>query len=164
MDAPILTPQLHQSETSAGDSYLKFQLDPTTPAVLLMEFIQEVLIIPTGRITLMPNMPECILGLLNRRNHIIWVVDLAQLFSLQPVDANAQQYHMIVLRVEEICLGLIVQEIKGATRYTQLSVQSPEENFAAIVPYIEGCIWQQQEKILVLSAKAIIDSPILYNY
>lgn len=161
MDTSIITPQIHP-EAKGGDRYLKFQLDARTPAAISMESIQEVLIVPTERITLMPNMPECVIGLWNRRNHIVWVIDLAQLLGLQPVDANSQHYQIIMLRVGEVRLALIVQEIKAVTRFTQLSIQSPDTS-VSILPYLEGCVWHEQEQFLVLNAEAIIHSPILYN-
>lgn len=164
MDTPILAPQFSQSETSISDRYLRFQLDAATPAILSTEYIQEVFVIPTKRITFMPNMPDCVVGLLNLRNRIIWVIDLAQMLDLQPVDASSQQYHLIVIRVGDVPLGLIVYEIKQVTRFLPHALETVAENSSAIAPYLEGYLWQQQERLLVLSAEAIIHSPILYSY
>jgi twitching motility protein PilI len=130
-----------------------------------MEYVQEVLIVPVARITPMPNMPECILGLLNRRNRVLWAIDLAQVLNLQPVDANAQQYHIIIIRVEQVPLALVVQEVKGVTRFTPDCIQPPLElDESNIIPYIDGYILQQQETLLVMNAKAVINSSILHNY
>jgi len=163
MDIPILTPQLHQHKTSVGESYLRFQLNEDTPAVLLMKYVQEVLIISTGRITPIPNMPECILGLFNRRNRILWAIDLAFMLTSQPVDAGSQQYHVMIIRVGETPLSLIVREIKGTIRLVS-DLQPLEGGTATIQPYLQGYIWQHQEKLLVLNAEAIVHSPSLYNY
>lgn len=162
MDIPILTPQMHQSETSVGESYLRFQIIKDTPAILLMKYVQEVLIVPTGRITPMPNMPECVLGLFNRRNRILWAIDLALMLTSQPVDASSQQYHMMIIRVGETPLSLIVREIKGVTRLA--SDLQPFDEDTTTQPYFQGYIWQQQEKLLVLNAEAIVHSPSLYSY
>lgn len=162
MNPQILAPQPNQV---IGDIYVRFQIDVHTPAILSMELVQEVLIIPVARITLMPNMPECILGLLNRRNRVLWVIDLAQMLNLQPVDANAQQYHVIIIRVEQVSLALIVQEVKGVTRFTPDCIQSTVELDASnITPYINGYILQQQETLLVMNAEAIRHSSILRSY
>lgn len=161
MDTQILTPQPNQV---IGDIYVKFQVEAHTPAIFSMELVQEVLIVPVARITPMPNMPECILGLLNRRNRVLWVIDLAQVLSLQPVDANAQQYHIIIIRLDQFPLALVVQEVKGVTRFTPDCIQSPVELGANIIPYIDGCILQQQETLLVMNAKAIVTSSMLHNY
>lgn len=160
MDTSVLAPQPNQV---IGDIYVKFQVAAHTPAILPMELVQEVLIVPVARITPMPNMPECILGLLNRRNRVLWVLDLAQVLNLQPIDANAQQYHMVIIRVEQVPLALVVQEVKGITRFTPDCIQSPAVGESNIIPYINGCILQQQETLLVINAKAIVNSSILHN-
>ena len=41
-----------------GDRYLSFYLNRQTPALLLMEYAQEVIIVATSRLSPMPNMPE----------------------------------------------------------------------------------------------------------
>lgn len=161
MDTQILIPQLNQV---IADIYVRFQIEIHTPAILSMEVVQEVLIVPISRITPMPNMPECILGLLNRRNRVLWVIDLAQVLSLQPVDANAQQYHMVIIRVDSFPLALVVQEVRGVTRFTPDCIQSPVVGESNIIPYIDGWILQQQERLLVMNAKAIVTSSMLHNY
>ncbi len=161
MDTQILAPQLNQ----VSDIYVRFQINLHTYAVLSMEYVQEVIIVPVRRITPMPNMPECVMGLLNRRNRVLWVIDLAQLLNLQPVDTNVQQYHMVVIRVGPVPLALVVQEAKGVTRFMPNCIQSPVELDALnITPYINGYILQEQETLLVMNAEAIVNSPILHNY
>lgn len=161
MDTQILTSLPNQR----GNTYIKLQLDAHTPAVMSMNYVQEVLIIPINRITPMPNMPKSILGLLNRRNRVLWVIDLVQVLNLQPVDINAQQYHIVIIRVAQVPLALVVQEVKGVTRFTPDCIQSTVEFMAAdITPYIDGCISQQQETLLLLNAEAIAHSPILRKY
>lgn len=164
MDTPIIAPHLNQVDRTLGDTYLKFQLEQQTPAILSMEHAQEVLIVPAGRITPMPNMPECVLGLLNRRNRVLWVIDLAQMLQLQPLDTNVQQYHIVIIRVGQVPLGLVVQEVKGVTRFTLDCIQSPMGLVTSgLTPYVHGCILQQKEIILVLDAEAIVHSPILHS-
>lgn len=160
MDTQILAPQLNQ----VGDIYVRFQVELHTSAILSMEYVQEVIIVPVDRITPIPNMPECITGLLNRRNRVLWVIDLAQLLNLQPVDTNVQQYHIIIIRVGQVPLALIVQEVKGVTRFVADCIQSPVALDASnITPYINGYILEQQETLLVMNAEAIV-SPILHKY
>lgn len=160
MDTQILAPQLNQ----VGDIYVRFQVDLHTSAILSMEYVQEVIIVPVDRITPIPNMPECIIGLLNRRNRVLWVIDLAQLLNLQPVDTNVQQYHIIIIRVGQVPLALIVQEVKGVTRFVADCIQSPVALDASnITPYINGYILEQQETLLVMNAEAIV-SPMLHKY
>lgn len=151
-------------EKSSGDRYLKFHLEPQTPAILAMDQVQEVLIIPNRRITPMPNMPQCVQGLLNRRNRVLWVVDLAQMLGMQSLGTNAQQYNILIIQAKQITLGLLVQEVKGVIHFTSDLIQAPAELVtSALIPYVYGCIFQEQEVLLVMNAQAIVLSPNLYR-
>lgn len=161
MNTQILTPKLDQV---VGDIYVKIQLDKYTSAILSMDYVQEVLIVPISRISPMPNMPHCILGLLNRHNRVLWVIDLAQVLNLS-LDTNAQQYHIVIILVNQVSLALVVQEVKGVIRFTPDCIQSSiEQACSDITPYIHGWVVQAQETLMVLNAEAIAHSPRLHNY
>lgn len=161
MNTQIVTPKLDQV---VGDIYVKIQLDKYTSAILSMDYVQEVLIVPISRISPMPNMPHCILGLLNRRNRVLWVIDLAQVLNLS-LDTNAQQYHIVIILVNQVSLALVVQEVKGVIRLTPDCIQSSiEQACSDITDYIYGWVVQAQETLMVLNAEAIAHSPNLHNY
>jgi len=161
MNTKILTPKLDQV---VGDIYVKVQIDSYTSAILSMDYVQEVLIVPISRISPMPNMPHCILGLLNRRNRVLWVIDLAQVLNLC-LDTNAQQYHIVIILVNQVSLALVVQEVKGVIRFTPDCIQSSiEQACSDITDYIYGWAVQAQETLMVLNAEAIAHSPNLHNY
>jgi positive phototaxis protein PixI len=151
-------------ETRPGERYLKLYLAAQIPAILAMEYVQEVLMIPARRITPIPNMPECVLGLLNHRNRVVWAIDLAQILSLQPLDTNIAQYNVIFVQAQQMTLGLLVLEVKSVTYFTPDLVQSPKELVtSALIPFLHGCIVQEQELLLVLNAEAILRAPALYR-
>ncbi|MBH8565068.1 purine-binding chemotaxis protein CheW [Nostoc sp. CENA67] len=146
------------------DGYLKFQLNQQTTAVLSMKHTQEAVIFPIEAVTSMPNMPACILGLMNWRSRIIWAIDLPRLLNLEALDHRLWQYNAIVIKVESLLLGLVVQEIKGTTKFMPDDIRSPVGQVASsLVPYLRGCVVQQEETLLVLDAQAIVDSSILRN-
>ncbi|MCM0593110.1 MAG: chemotaxis protein CheW [Gloeotrichia echinulata IR180] len=147
-----------------GDGYLRFQLNQQTAAVLSMRHTQEAIIVPVDAVTSMPNMPNCILGLTNWRSRIIWVIDLPRMLNLEFIDHRLRQYNVIVLRVESMLLGLVVQEIKGTTKFIADEIRSPVGQVASsLVPYLRGCIVQEKEILLVLDAQAIVQSSILQS-
>ncbi|WP_138504908.1 chemotaxis protein CheW [Nostoc sp. PA-18-2419] len=149
-------------ENNLADGYLKFQLNQQTGAVLSMKHTQEAIIIPVDSVTSMPNMPPCILGLMNWRSRIIWVIDLPKILNLESLDYRVRQYNAIVVRVESLLLGLVVQEIKGTTKFVADEIHSPIGQVASsLVPYLCGCVVQQKEILLVLDAQAIVQSSIL---
>ncbi|MBD2624892.1 chemotaxis protein CheW [Trichormus variabilis] len=146
------------TQSSSGDSYLKFQLNQQTTAVLSINHTQEAIIIPVESVTAMPNMPACILGLMNWRSRIIWVIDLPKMFNLECLDHRLRQYNIIVIKVELLLLGLVVQEIKGTTKLMSDDIHSPVGQVASsLVPYLCGCVEQKEETLLVLDAQNIVN-------
>ncbi|WGV24136.1 chemotaxis protein CheW [Halotia branconii] len=153
-DQPILNNTL--------DGYLKFQLNQQTTAVISMKHTQEAVMLPVETITSMPNLPACILGLMNWRSRIIWIVDLPKMLNLEFLEHRPRQYNVIVIKVENLLLGLVVHEIKGTTKFVPDDIGSPVGQVASsLVPYLCGCVVQQEEILLVLDAQAIVDSSIL---
>jgi twitching motility protein PilI len=158
----ILATNQHQNKL--GDTYLKFQLNQQTSAILAMTHTQEAVILPVDTITPMPNMPACILGLMNWRSRIIWTVDLPRMLNLESLDNRLRQYNVVVIKVESLILGLVVQEIKGITKFMPDEIHSPIGQVASsLVPYLQGCVAQQEEVFLVLDAQAIVNSAVLYK-
>jgi positive phototaxis protein PixI len=150
------------SQNNLKDGYLKFQLNQQTSAILAMNHTQEAVILPIENITPMPNMPGCILGLMNWRSRIIWAIDLPRMLNLEAIDTRRQQYNVIVIKVESLLLGLVVQEIKGTTKIMLDDIHSPIGQVASsLVPYLRGCVVEQEEILLVLDAQAIVQSSIL---
>jgi twitching motility protein PilI len=154
---PAMIPQ-----KPVGDSYLKFQVNQKTNAVLSMRHTQEAVVVPIQLVTPMPNMPGCILGLMNWRNRVFWAIDLPGMLNLSPVDSHIRQYNVIVIHTESVLLGLVVQAIKGTTRLLPDAIQSPVGQVPpGLVPYLQGCVVQEKEMLLVLDAQAIVHSSIL---
>lgn len=143
------------------DNFIGFYLNQQTSALLPMEYAQEIIIIPKTRVSPMPNMPKCVLGLLNRRSHILWVVNLAQLLNLPVAKPIAQQYQIIIIHVGKVRLGLVVQSVKGVTHFPQHHRQAPTELVSSLAPYASGSIAQGNEVLIILDAKEIANSPNL---
>ncbi|MEM9003827.1 MAG: chemotaxis protein CheW [Cyanobacteria bacterium P01_F01_bin.86] len=164
MDTSTLIPLPNRTEKVAGDAYLQFHLGSQSPAVFAMQYIQEVMTLPLQRLTPMPNVPSCLLGLMNHRSHVLWVVDLAYLLELDQIDDAARQYNVIVIRVGKVRLGLAVPQINGIVWFEQDKVQSPiGHTSSGLVPYLQGCIWQENTMLLVLDAATISHASLIRN-
>lgn len=166
-DLPTLTntlallPNKPLQAKTQGDAYLKFLLRQQTPAVLSMSRAQEVIVLPLTRLTPMPNMPPHILGLLNRRSKVLWVMDLAQMLGLPGAETNVQQYSIVIIRNDAGSLGLVVETVEGVVRLVPDSIQSPHSQVSpSLIPYLRGCTLQEREILLVLDAEAIMRSCI----
>jgi positive phototaxis protein PixI len=162
MNSANITLRSKENQDNLGDGYLKFQLNQQTAAVLSMKHTQEAAVVPVESVTSMPNMPPCILGLMNWRSRIVWAIDLPRMLNLEALDNRFRQYNAIIIRVESVILGLVVQEIKGTTKFMPDDIRSPVGQVASsLVPYLRGCVVQQKEILLVLDAQAIVQSSIL---
>ncbi|MEB3219709.1 MAG: chemotaxis protein CheW [Nostocales cyanobacterium 94392] len=157
MNASDIKLSVNEPQINLGDGYLQLKLDPSTIAVLLVQFTQEVIVLPNEFITPIPNISEFILGLINWHNRVIWVVDLPKIFGLESQTSQLRQYNIIVIRHETETIGLMVPEVKGTIRYNSDNIQSASERVASdIIPYLEGCIWRGDELNLVLNIQAIL--------
>lgn len=166
MNSSALAIPFTSTQKPAGDAYLKFQLDDRTQAVFSMRHVQEVLTLPARRLTPMPNMPASMLGLMNRRSRVLWLIDLAQILGLSVLDTNVQQYTLILIQVNAVSLGLAIQQVDGITRIHADAIQPLTGQVSpTLLPYVRGCALQQhdhkQEMLLVLDAEAVLQSPVL---
>ncbi len=154
-----LIPNQPQKTKNQGETYLKFQLNQQTPALLAMSQAQEVILLPPNRLTSMPNMPPFVLGLMNRRSRAIWVINLPQMLGLNETLATVQQYNVIIIRNGSISLGLVVQTVEGVIRLSPEQIQSAQGQISSgLVPYLRGCTWSETEILLVLDAPGIIQN------
>ncbi len=152
----------HKNIKTQGDAYLNFYLNPLTSAVLSVKHTQEAIVVPGEIITPMPNMPACIMGLMNWRSRIIWAVDLPMILNLESTHYRSRQFNIIVIKVESMLLGLVVHNVKGTIKFMPDDIRSPIGQVAtSLVPYLRGCVVQAQETLLVLDAPAIVQSSLL---
>ncbi|WP_013321251.1 chemotaxis protein CheW [Gloeothece verrucosa] len=143
-------------------AYLRLQLTTDTQVLLPMKQMQEVLVVPKERITPIPNMPDCVVGLLNQRNRVFWIIDLSRLLELNYLNLDIQEYYIAIVRVGNVSLGLVVQQVQGVFRISLDAIQSPLSTVPfGITPYLRGCVIHPQEGILlVLEPSAILNSPV----
>ena len=164
MTQSALTLPSNRLQSSLGETYLKFLLDPQTPVVLPMKQVQEVLVLSANRLTPMPNMPACIIGLINRRSRVLWVVDLTRMLGTPPLDLNTQQHTLVIIRPGAISLGVVVQQVEGTVWMTPDQLQPPPGHVASsLLPYLRGCVLQEQEIWFVLDALSLLQSSVLHN-
>jgi twitching motility protein PilI len=153
--------------TKIGEPYLRLQLDKQTPIFMAMKYTQSVVIVPANRVTPIPNLSDCILGLLYQRSRVFWVVDLPQIVGLSSVDRNLREYHIAIVKINNVPLGLAVPEIKGISRIIEENIKtitSTEEGRIAskLIPYLKGCFVQEKEVLPVIDVEVIVKSPLLH--
>ncbi len=109
----------------------------------------------------MPNMHPAMLGLMNRRSRVLWVVDLSRLMGLPYLDRMTQHHSLILIQAGQVALGLAVYRLEGMTWLNAGTIQSPVGHVASeLVPYLRGCVLEAQEITMVLDVEAISQSPV----
>ncbi|HZG39841.1 MAG TPA: chemotaxis protein CheW [Nodosilinea sp.] len=150
-----------QSLAPLTDSYLHFSLG-RQPALLPTRQVQEAIATAAASITPMPNMPPALLGLINRRSRVLWVVDLALLLGLPTAYPNSQQYNLLLLQVGAVTLGLRVSHIEGILSLPPQQMQPPPTHVPpGLVPFLRGCVLQEGEVLLGLDGEALLRAPAL---
>ncbi len=147
----------------AGEAYLKFQLAPRVPAVFAARAVEEATVLPPSQVTAIPNMPPCMLGLVNRRNRVIWIANLVRLLGMPVPDRPRQQYSMVIVKAGST-LGLMVDAINGIIHLPADALQPPPPQVNPIlVPYLRGVAVQADQTVLVLDAEAILQSSVFQS-
>lgn len=155
---------ISKNQSNLADTYLKFQLNEFTYAALPVKYLHEVVVVPVESIPSIPNMPACILGLINWRSRIIWVIDLPNMLNLETISRKCREHKILIIQTESTTLALVVPEIIGTTRLMSNSIESPQEKFSSeLLPYLRGWVLQNQEQLLVLDIQAILQSAIFHN-
>jgi len=143
-----------------GEAYLKFQLAPRVPAVFAARCVEEATVLTPTQVTAIPNMPPCMLGLVNRRNRVIWIANLVRLLGMPLPERPRQQYSMVIIKAGS-SLGLMVEAIDGIVHLSAEDLQPPPPQVNPIlVPYLRGCAIQDDQILLVLDAEAVLQSSV----
>ena len=152
--------ELFQGNSISGNPHIKFQLTPEVTALLSMERVQETLIIEAGQITPLPSMPQSVIGIMNSRDRVFCVFDLARLLTLPSSSFTPRQYQIIVLQTPTetpIYFGLAVDSIQGIMRLTSEQIGSSTDGVSAeLIDYISGAV--TSDTIPVLEFDRIFDS------
>ena len=161
----IQTNAKQETKLATGlNTYLKFAIDPHTIGLLESEFTQEVITIKSTEVNPVPNKPSCILGILSRRRHVSWAIDLAMLLGLQRLDQHIGLYEVIIVRVQERALALVVPSILGVVNIPSDRHESNTTLIpATLKPYLSGYVNEGGEIAYLFRADSILRSAILHS-
>jgi len=151
-------------QTIAGLPYLSLQLDRNVTVAVQLKFVRETLVLATDRFTQMPNVHPCLMGLVEHRSNVFWVLDLPQLLGFTPLDSTAIETHIAVLQIGNEFLGLGIYRIGRVVRFAETDIVSPQDlpqtkTPAETVPFLRGWLIQSEgvnQNLYVLDAEAIV--------
>jgi positive phototaxis protein PixI len=155
--------QEEQTQAIAGLPYLSLRLNPNVTVATQLKFVRETLVLTNDRFTQMPNVHPCLMGLVEHRSNVFWVLDLPQLLGFTPLDSNAIEIHIAILQIGGAFLGLGVYRIGRVVRFAETEIISPQDSPQTeipveLVPFLRGWLAQAEDvnkNLYVLDAEAI---------
>jgi len=110
-----------------------------------------------GKFTYVPNTAHFVLGVHNLRGEIIPIIDLRKMFNLPVAEQKAgTEQNILILRLEKIVLGVVVDSIDGVTSVTTDAIQPPHPIFDDInIRYISGIVENGDRLYVILDVESI---------
>jgi len=106
--------------------------------------------------TRVPLAPPSVRGLINLRGQIVTAIDLRSRFGLPSV-AEETELMNIVIRTDEECVSLLVDQIGDVLTVEQNSFESPPETMDETPrPYIDGAFKLEDRLLLLLNWKNVV--------
>ena len=108
-------------------------------------------IVKTGTITMIPNAPDFLKGIINLRSKIVGVIDLEKRFLLKREDEEYTGKHIVIAMIGDGTFGLLVDEVTDVLRLPKEGIKLPPEMITKKigVDYVEG-IGTLGEKLIIL--------------
>ena len=166
-----LLPELFEPIAQTGDRYLRFQLTAEQTALLPLNGVREVMQLSAERVTPLPNLPACALGLVNAFNQVFCAIDLAQLLGVGLLAGTPRTYALVAIRAisselssqaaveeEEPVLGLAVHRIQGVIALPPEAIVVPPANLPGNLAAFTCGV---SDGAIVLDVDALIEAPAL---
>jgi purine-binding chemotaxis protein CheW len=114
-----------------------------------------------GNFTKVPNTPVYVRGVDNLRGDIIPVIDFRTMFNLpaETKDKESQE-SIVILRLESLVLGIVVDTIEKVLGFASESIQPPHPIFGDInIKYISGVVENAGRLYIILDVDRIFGEP-----
>jgi len=107
-------------------------------------------------ITRVPHTPDYIKGVMNLRGSVLPVIDLRKRLNL-PVGEITDNTRIIIVRIEDVTVGLIVDAVSEVTAIPQNSIE-PAQTFVGGIAadYISGVGKLDNRLLILLNLSAIV--------
>ena len=114
-----------------------------------IDIMQAKEIIKMEKITLIPNAPDFVEGVINLRGNIIPIIDLKKRFSLEEASGD-KNTGIIIVKIDDIDMGIIIDSISKVVSIATADIQAPPSMLSGIgQKYIKG-VGKLEDKLLVV--------------
>ena len=144
---PIEKEDLEDVEIDEGTTNLvTFRLGSGEYAIDIMQAKE---IIKMEKITLIPNAPYFVEGVINLRGNIIPIIDLKKRFNLEESEGD-KNTGIIIAKIEDVDMGIMIDSISKVVSMANSDIQPPPSMLQGIGQrYIKG-VGKMEDKLLVV--------------
>lgn len=130
--------EFQELKSREGELHLRFYVASGQEYALSATGIREVIAAPLNSITPIPNTSHLLLGTLNLRGRIIWVVDLGQLLEATALNTTRPEIPVIAVENQDTIMALAVDQILGMDWLDVSGVQTPTDVSDRMTPFVRG--------------------------
>ena len=157
---------LHQGteQTAETARFLRFPLGYETTGLLSLERLVEVIKVRPNEILPIPQLPEYLLGIANRRGEAVWILDLLYLMGTSHLSRREivpSVCMAILVQAQDQAIGLLVEQVSSIETYNLENLQplSAQMLPSKLLSFLEGYFVDAQGNTLVLlDVDAIIET------
>ena len=144
---PIEREDLEDAEIDEGTTNLvTFRLGSGEYAIDIMQAKE---IIKMEKITLIPNAPYFVEGVINLRGNIIPIIDLKKRFNLEESEGD-KNTGIIIAKIEDVDMGIMIDSVSKVVSMANSDIQPPPSMLQGIGQrYIKG-VGKMEDKLLVV--------------
>ncbi len=154
--------QIAESEAKTC-RFVRFSLGEETTGLLSLDRLVEVIKVRPKEILPIPELPQYLLGIANRRGEAIWMVDLLYLMGdahLSQRELIPEVYMAILVKASEQAIGLLVEQVSSIEVYNLNDLKPfPAQTLPSkLLAFLEGYFVDSEGNTLaLLNADAIIE-------
>ena len=135
-----------RAELEDSTNLVTFRLGSGEYAIDIMQAKE---IIKMEKITLIPNAPDFVEGVINLRGNIIPIIDLKKRFNLEEIEGD-KNTGIIIVKIEDVDMGIIIDSISKVVSISNSDIQPPPPMLSGIgQKYIKG-VGKLEDKLLVV--------------
>lgn len=115
-------------------------------------------IIKRGEITIVPNSPDFLIGIINFRSNIIAVIDLEKRFRLHR-EGEYTGNHIMIVRIGNNVFGLLVDEVTDVLRLPEEEIRAPPPIITEKIgiDMVRGVGTLEDNLIVILDLEKVLD-------
>lgn len=147
------------------DDYFFVQLRQSIKVVLPLNSVKEVISLSYGEVCPIPGVAPALLGVVNQRGKLLWVLDLGDLLKIPPSVENIRSQANLTLlilknRLNERQVGCVVAALKGVVALDSTELQALDtQNFTPTLKSFSSAIAiVEQEAVAALDINAILNN------